>query len=213
MRFVISLLARLELGVFLFCDRKREEAAALGLDKLAQQLERHAAQELGHHIQLLELIGVAPSAKKFKWAKQYSSGIHSTYDPSKTVDSAWCPEGISRRYLSVRVWLRGQRACDLIWEDAIAFMCVGEQASEAFYSRMSKIVPSEYSATFERISQDEKTHQSQLYSSLKKISSIDSQQLLAKWRRRGYQALMFVPIDFAIAVMKWAWHRLIHRIR
>ena len=111
MVWMLTLLARLELGVFLFCDRKRAEAEAAGNTDLTEALRLHAAQELGHHGQLRRLLNAEYT--QLSWARQYALAVREkTLKDKKYSEGArvWGAEGISQRYLSTRVWFSGQRA-------------------------------------------------------------------------------------------------------
>lgn len=203
MNKLLWLLARLELGVFLFCDRKRAQAEAEGLTELAAALRRQAAQELGHHGQLRRLAG-AESYKKLRWAKAYGETIRAPTGEPQAVDPDWCPEGISRRYLSARVWFAGQRACDLDWPDAIALMCVGEAAAAAFYRVLSWLVVSPYREAFRQIARDEQGHQGELAGVL---GELGAQGRLWPWRWRGWCAIAVVPVDLAQMWLRWGRRR------
>ncbi|MGI8933954.1 MAG: hypothetical protein ACR2FS_07760 [Phormidesmis sp.] len=202
---LIRLLARLELGIFLFCDRKRAQAEAAGMSSLAEALQLQAAQELGHHGQLRRLAGDERYGK-LKWAKTYAKAIREQAG-EQAVDPDWCPEGISRRYLSARVWFAGQRACDLDWPDAIALMCVGEAAAAAFYRVLGWLSPMPYRAVFRRIASDEQGHQSELAEVLREMVGESASRWLWRWRWRGVCAIAVVPVDLAQMWLRWGRRR------
>lgn len=206
---LIRLLARLEYGVFLFCDRKRADAEAAGYVDLAAALKLQAAQELGHHSQMRRLAGDFGYSSQPSWAKSYSALIHSAERVPKPLSrqNDWTPEGISRRYVSTRIWFGGQRACDLDWENAIALMAVGEAAAAWFYRLLSWLAPALYREVFRSIADDEAKHQDGLHRALVSTAGEDAEALLWRWRWRGCLALTAVPFDFAVTGLRWVRRR------
>lgn len=196
-KWLIKLLARLEYGVYIYCQHKQRQAESEGKTELAKALSLHAAQELGHHNILKSLID--SEHKKTYAAKGYSAYVHghpTNYQVSG--DSFLAPEGISRRYLISRIAFEGGKAKELDWPNSLAMMAVGESLARKFYRALSAFVltPSDYWPAFADIANDEADHCAQLIDHLTRaVSPEQVYELTEQWRKRAKKALLFLPLE------------------
>ncbi|MEH2456966.1 hypothetical protein [Nostoc sp.] len=201
----LSLLKKLEIGVFFFCWRSHREAKLLPTHygNLPEQLKEQAISEYGHaqvFCQLtgskLNMSGAGLMSREEKAAFDWGCVDWDTSGESYQVD------GMSTKYLSAKMFFSFRTANSYGWRDRLAFMYVLEDFQSLFYTQLLKFVPVEVKDKLQSIVDDELNHAIQLYGSLFVISNGTRhvQSLLSCWQIRKYLALAFVPVDAFLLV-------------
>lgn len=201
----LSLLKRLEIGVFFFCWRCYLEARNLPgcYGRLDDNLKEQALSEYNHaqvFCQItgskLNMSGVGLMNREEKQAFNWSFVEWDSSNESYQVD------GMSTRYLSSKVFFGFRTANSYDWENRIAFMCILEDFQHCFYKQLVRFVPPEIQEKLAPIIEDELTHAINLHASLWMISGVNrSSNLLLTWQIRKYLAMICIPID----TVRFAW--------
>jgi hypothetical protein len=205
----LSLLKKLEIGVFFFCWRCYLEARNLpsGYGRLDENLKEQALSEYSHaqiFCQLtgskLNMSGAGLMSREEKAAFDWGCVNWDSNGESYQVD------GMSTRYLSAKIFFGFRTANSYDWENRLAFMCVLEDFQHCFYKQLLRFVPSEVQEKLSPLSEDELTHAINLHASLWLISGVKrSSYLLFIWQIRKYLALICIPFDalrFALGNLK-----------
>jgi|GEM_PF-3592850 len=228
----LRLLAKLEYGLAAFCSKLKDQASEEGLVYLETMLCQHQKEEYNHGL-MLSTCGdgknrISPDrvGATGRWvkilkdqenltAKNITNNIPATIQ-TKTIewDSIKYPgeklkgvfesfDGISFRYLALRLLFRNQPASSYSWIDKLAFMSVLEEATGAFYRRLMNVDDAGLSAIAAKIAGDEFNHANYLVIALNAItnSSEETQKAIQKWRDRIYWSkfgLIFDVIKFVV---------------
>ena len=105
-------------------------------------------------------------------------------------------DGLSKRYLSLRILFKGQSASHYDWCDRLAFMHLLEIETQKFYKVLADSKCSEpLRAITLRIVEDEKGHSTYLKDLLSQIPGADSDSDLEKWRDRLFWAKIGLLFD------------------
>lgn len=209
-KLFLRTLIKLEYGVSAFCSKISAEAYNQGYFNLSSLLETHAKEENKHGLMLGAL---ADGQNKIllrgtgRWLsfKNVHTGIElaTLPEPSTPGKVIFMPEknilgifqnldGLSQRYLSLRLLFRGKKAADFDWCDRIAFMCALEHISQQFYAKLADIADEPLKAIALQISQDELEHSDYLKYTLTSMSNLPSQDI-KKWEGRiGWSMLGLV---------------------
>ncbi|HYX14760.1 MAG TPA: hypothetical protein VE944_10405 [Nostoc sp.] len=195
----LSLLKKLEIGVFFFCWRCYLEARSLPAyyGRLDENLKEQAVSEYNHaqvFCQLtgskLNMSGAGLMSREEKQAWEWSFVKWDSSNESYQVD------GMSTRYLSARIFFGFRTANSYDWCDRLAFMCVLEDFQHCFYKQLAFFVPPEVQEKLLPIIEDELTHAINLHACLWLIAGVKrSSHLLLIWQIRKYLALICIPVD------------------
>ncbi|MEH1780232.1 MAG: hypothetical protein V7L26_14140 [Nostoc sp.] len=204
----LSLLKRLEIGVFFYCWRRHLEARNLPgyYGRLDENLKEQALSEYNHaqvFCQLtgskLNMSGAGLMSREEKAAFDWGCVNWDSSGESYQVD------GMSTRYLSAKIFFGFRTANSYNWENRLAFMCVLEDFQHCFYKQLLRFVTPEVQEKLAPIIQDELTHAINLHDSLWFISGVRrSSNLLLIWHTRKYLALICIPFDalrFALGIL------------
>lgn len=196
----LVLLKRLELGVFFFCWREAIAAIESGDTKLGGILYAQAESEF-HHAQSfaaltggkLEISANGLFDREYKEAFKWSQV---EWDSSESFRA----DGISRKYLSARIFFKGQTANSFMWQDKLAFMAILETFQAHFYKKLLRFLPPHEATPLISICGEEEDHSLELRSVLTERAGIFSAaDLMLKWKRQLYLGLLFTPIDLIFA--------------
>ncbi|MCC5618825.1 ferritin-like domain-containing protein [Nostoc sp. CHAB 5836] len=198
----IRLLAKLEYGVAIFCFK----LAAIALEEhrynLAKLLQEHARDEQRHGKMLSSLSGdKIKLSETGQWIELYQNQelkvIKNTDEETKVLQGVYYSgqfenlDGISKRYLSLRILFQGKSAIDYPWEDRFAFMQILEEGTGKLYKALSKVASTEsLRAIASQIAQDEVNHQDYLWH-----ASYDWYPDLIKWESRVGWAMWGLAVD------------------
>ena len=190
----ITLLKRLEIGVFLFCWRTAIQAEVEDKSELAKILREQAESEY-HHAQTFCTF----TDNKFKWSvtKLFNNPDRSlswgqVWDTSET----FVADGLSRKYLSARIFFGDRYAKDFDWEDKLAFMAVLESYQACFYKKLLHFLPDSEIEPILTIYRQEAEHSATLVTALSEmVGMFVATDLMTKWKRRLYLALPFILLD------------------
>lgn len=194
----LKLLSKLEFGVYIFCKKLAEEAYSQNYENLANQLLLHAKDEKKH----ANLIAIFNNTRiKLKntgrWASFYSISTGEELAPfpdidenegtkifyQNTIGKFQSFDGMSKRYLALRVLFNGKKASDLDWCDRIAFMHVLETGTSEFYKQLAMQTQGKLSAIASEISEDEIGHSEKLKLFLGNFTLFPHQEI-DKWESR-----------------------------
>jgi hypothetical protein len=184
-KIILRFLTKLEYGVSIFCYKLAVKARTQNKECLANCLMEHGNDELKHG----KMLGCVSDGKNFikkntdwgRWIPDLSK--HENFD------------GISRRYLSARLFFMNKKAIYYDWVDRLAFMYVLEKLTNSFYITLSATEISEpLKAIAAQIAEDEQSHSDYLLEELKKITD-KPQHYVKKWERRANFAIIGVVID------------------
>lgn len=189
---LFNILRKLELGVFYFCWRKYDQAKTEGRP-FSLSLELQSKAEYRHAQTFSAFCGRSipePIAKAFERPPAWG-----TLDFDNEVFQV---DGISQKYLTAKIFFRGNKAKDLGWGDCLAMMAVLEKLQLYFYSELIDNLSNNFQKILERIALEEMLHGMQLEQELR-IHFPHYKLLLIKWHLRKYCALLFLPFDV------WRW--------
>ncbi len=198
----LSLLKKLEIGVFFFCWRCCRESSDSELHEL---LKKQAISEYDHaqiFSQLtggkLQMTGMGLMSREEKQAFKWSNV---SWDSS---GESYQADGISTGYLSAKIFFGFQTANSYDWSDRLAFMYVLEEFQSQFYQQLLQFVPLEVQSKLIAITEDEQNHAINLLTVLESMSQ-DRQKLILKWNTRKYLALLLVPFDALWLTIKFVF--------
>ncbi|MFN6538110.1 MAG: hypothetical protein RM021_017430 [Nostoc sp. EkiNYC01] len=206
----LTLLKKLEVGVFFFCWRSHREAKAMPFyqarlyGSLADSLKEQAISEYSHaqvFCQLtgskLNMSGAGLMSREEKAAFDWGCVNWDSSGESYQVD------GMSTRYLSGKIFFGFRTANSYDWCDRLAFMYVLEEFQSLFYKHLLKFVGEEIQQQLSQIAEHEESHAIQLYALLWSIAGVERrQQLIFWWQVRKYLGLFCCPIDALLYLLK-----------
>lgn len=205
----IRLLAKLEYGVCACLVNLSKQATADGYPNLSKMLRSHAAEERNHGKMLATLIDGKQRIElkdNGRWLSLFKDGKETANHPEegkgkviswdKSVGIFDNLDGISQRYLALRMLLQGKKIEQLSWGDRLACMHVLERGTLQFYLALaeSSSAPIELRAIAVKIAEEEKGHGDYLRGTTKKEN-------ILKWRSRVKWANLGLIWDF------WKWTR------
>lgn len=212
----LRLLAKLEYGVAACLANLSIDAEKSNYPGLAAQLRSHCLEERNHGKMLATL---ADGKDKIKlkengtWIYLEEKGTEpvnnfNKFDnPSKSkilTGEEYCGifenlDGISQRYLGLKLFLRGQKVADMSWCDRIACMVVLEESTLGFYNELASSSASDNIRVIAmKIAGEEASHANALKYSLYHFT-LFPQYSLDKWRSRLFFAQFGLLWDF------WKW--------
>jgi hypothetical protein len=210
----LRLLAKIEFGVSIFCKKLAAAASVENKPNLAALLQSHAKEEEKHGKMLASL---ADGNERFhhEGSGRFISIVRPNGDELRRNqdleaqgkilewDSVNLPgerlqglfenfDGLSKRYLSLRLLFGNRSAFDYSWDDRLAFMCVLEQSAQQFYGHLanSQRASEPLRAIASQIALDELDHADYL-KSLLLYHNTD----IEKWRDRLWLASWGLVID------------------
>lgn len=210
-REFLRLIAKLEYGVSIFCLKMSERAECEGHYNLANLLKKHSEEEKKHGIMLAAL---ADGQKKLKlsgngrWTtlKNLDTGEEIAQFPDMEEGTKIFLkdknllgifqnlDGISQRYLSLKILFRGLRAEDFEWTDTLAFMAALETVTKRFYSKLAEVTEAPISTIAKQISEDESQHSEYLKIVLSQFTPLPEVEI-SKWRARIRWASLGLIVD------------------
>jgi hypothetical protein len=217
---LIRLLAKLEFGVSIFLKKNVQQAEIDWKNGLALQLKKHSLEEKRHGDMLLALVDGNSRAKLEEQTGFFLSMIRESdnkelmKNPLKqnsktkkvTWESAYYPgdkltgnflnlDGLSKRYLSLRIFFGGKKAEDFDWENKLAYMIVLERVNTDFYKAISRVYKgSKFGAIATKILEEEDSHILYLSNCLASITH-DPQFVIDKWQGRLVCAYLGLTVD------------------
>lgn len=211
----LRLLAKVEFGISVFCKKLAATALAEGnKSNLAAQLESHAKQDEKHGKMLASLVDgnerfhhegtgrfisiVRPSGEELRSnAEIEAEGKDLEWDsvifPGERLIGIFENfDGLSKRYLSMRLLFGNRSAFDYPWDDRLAFMCVLEQQAQHFYEHLAinQHASPALRAIASQIALDEVEHADYLKHSLFHYNGD-----IEKWRDRMWLASLGLIVD------------------
>ncbi|MBD2771184.1 hypothetical protein [Iningainema tapete] len=192
----LSLLKKLEVGVFFFCWRQALQAQAEGNSTLNLILKEQAESEYHHAQAFCTLTGskLELSADKLFNRESKNAQIWSTvnWDASESFQA----DGLSRKYYSAKAFFGGHQARDFSWENKLAFMTVLESFQACFYRKLLQFLPLKVGRSLLAICNEEANHSITLRMALAKMTdSSTATKLMRKWKQRLYLGLLILPLD------------------
>ncbi|PHJ69230.1 hypothetical protein VF14_03645 [Nostoc linckia z18] len=210
----LTLLKKLEVGVFFFCWRCHREAKAMPFHQarlygdldLADILKEQALSEYGHAQVFCQLTG---SKLNMSGAGLMSREEKAAFDWGcvnwDSSGESYQADGMSTRYLSAKIFFGFRTANSYDWRDRIAFMYVLEEFQSCFYKQLLKFVPGEVQKELVPIADCEEAHAINLYALLWNLAGVEGRQkLVFWWRVRKYLGLICCPIDALYYLIKHA---------
>ncbi|MEH2067923.1 MAG: hypothetical protein V7K47_07105 [Nostoc sp.] len=202
----LTLLKKLEVGVFFFCWRSHREAKAMPAHQarlcgsLADTLKEQALSEYNHaqvFCQLtgskLNMSGAGLMSREEKAAFDWGCVNWDSSGESYQVD------GMSTRYLAAKIFFGFRTANSYDWCDRLAFMYVLEELQALFYKHLLRFVEPEVREQLALIAEHEETHAINLSGLLWGIKGVGgSAKVVFWWQVRKYLAMTLLPIDTAI---------------
>lgn len=217
---LLRLLAKLEYGVAIFCFKLADKAKKEKHENLATLLKEHGDSEVkhgkmlasladkGNRITLTEETGRWTSVTRISTGQQLARPNPELTAQGKEIswDSINFPgerlqgtfenfDGLSKRYLSLRLFFRNKSAYEYPWNDKLALMHILEQSTREFYQAISKQSnDTTIQAIATQIATDEDNHAHYLYQSLKWFSYFPDHDI-QKWQSRFHLAIWGLVID------------------
>ena len=177
----ILIFKRLELGVSFFCMEKY---------KLTQDdyfLEQ-SKQEFNHSKVFDSILN--PDNPRYRYPQNFNNTFRKDNHGTYHVD------GISKRYLSTRLFFLGKSAGEFDLNNSLAFMGVLERFQYLVYREVLNFIPSEYAPYFESITNDEKEHSDKL------LDKVEGRFLILKWNIRLIFSFPIILVDLLIFKFK-----------
>lgn len=216
----VRLLAKLEYGVSAALNNLARDAEKSNYPNLASMLRTHSAEELNHGRMLAtwcdgkSSIRLKESGRWLSWKN--STGLELARFPESKAGKKMVfnkggeeyigifenLDGISRRYISLRIFLKGKKIIDLPWKDRLACMLALEAQTRALYVELSKSqAPQSLRAIFSKIASEEDSHSNYLESVLRDFAPCPGQEV-DKWRSRIKLASLGLIYDFMKFLME-----------
>lgn len=206
----IRLLAKLEYGVSACLSNLAIAAQADNYPNLNKQLLGHAAEERNHGRMLATL---ADGKRRInlkgngRWLSLRIGGEEKSNHPEEGDGKLIIFEtgngifdnldGISQRYLALKVFLKGKKMSELPWSDRLACMAVLEEGTLGFYNELSSCegIPNYIRVVAMKISGEEAGHANYLKYMLPQFTPTPSLEM-QKWRDRLFWAKLALIWDF-----------------
>ncbi|MBD2364521.1 hypothetical protein H6G36_25665 [Anabaena minutissima FACHB-250] len=211
---LIKTLSNIEFGVSTFCEKLSVAATKDNYPNLAKLLLKHSQEEHKHGKMLSSLadgklrLPVKNNGRFLSLVRNEEEtvelGNFSRQDGKQLEwDSATHPgqkvvaifenlDGLSKRYISLRILFKNKSAFDYGWGDRLAFMQALESETCKFYQALSQSNCSEkLKAIASQITQDELGHSNYLSSLLYSFPDTD----LEKWEERLFWAKLGLIFD------------------
>jgi rubrerythrin len=215
-RRLLRELGRIEFGVAVFCRKLSIQAKSQGDTNLADMLLKHANSEERHGKMLgsladgsarlrldagngmwveIKLEGETDLIKPIESDRCFHQlSWNSTRYPGKRIFAKMEHfDGISQRYLALRILFDGKKPESLSWKDKLAFMAVLEDGTRSFYMELAK-QPGALGAIASQIAEDEEHHANYLKSAVGQFSSCPLEEI-RHWQKRVAIASIFVLFD------------------
>jgi hypothetical protein len=219
----LRLLAEIEFGVAIFCFKLQEQARKQFLHNLATMLEAHGNEENKHGKMLAACADGVERITRTEtghWLSIIRPNGENIAKPSKSNPSsgkaiAWDSikfpgerllgvfknfDGISKRYLSARIFFGNQSASDYPMCDKLAFMYILEEETTKFYRQMSEVEDERLKAIALQITGDEFNHANYLKLALANFDPMP-EAAIDKWRDRLWWAKWGLVVD----LIKFLW--------
>jgi hypothetical protein len=209
----IRLLAKLEYGVSAFLENLASCAEDENYPHLANQLKNHASEERNHGKMLATLVDGKQRIElrnNGRWKTLIKDGVELANHPESgdgrliVFDEGYGIfdnlDGISQRYLGLRMLLKGQKLVDLDWQSRIAVMAVLEESTLSFYNQLSVSpnIPNEVRLVAVKIAGQEAEHGNYLKYVLPQFTYLPEMEI-EKWQARLLWASWGLMWDF------WRW--------
>jgi hypothetical protein len=210
----IRLLAKLEYGVSACLLNLSKEAEKDGYYNLAKMLRSHSSEERNHGRMLATLVDGKhriEAKENGRWLSLKKDGDEIAKHPEdgegkivtwgNTVGIFDNLDGISQRYLALRMLFKGKKIQELSWSDRLACMHVLEEGTLAFYNELSSFeTPYKLKMTAIKIAGEEAGHSNYLKYTLSHFADAPDAEI-SKWRSRIFLASFGLIWDF------WKWTR------
>jgi hypothetical protein len=207
----LRFLALLEYGVSIFCLKMSERARLQGHFNLAKLLSQHSVQEHKHGVMLASLADgknkIKPSGNgRWLTLKKVDTGEELARFPDKGEGTeVFLPnqnllgvfqnlDGLSQRYLSLKILFLGKKAEDFEWTDTLAFMSALETVTKRFYTQLALSTEAPLSTIAQQISEDESQHSEYLKICLSQFTHFPEVEI-DRWRARIRWATIGLVID------------------
>ncbi|KYC42057.1 hypothetical protein WA1_18825 [Scytonema hofmannii PCC 7110] len=217
----LRLLAKLEFGVAIFCEKLSRMAHEEGYYNLSKMLAEHAKQEEKHGRMLSSLVDgcdrISLNGQTGHWfhlkrsngqdilktrnnrdskAEVATLSWDSVAYPGERIEGEYeALDGISQRYFSLRLLFGGHKPADFSWADRLAFMHCLELRTKEFYEMLSTQSKLEtLRAISSQIAIDEKEHGDYLKYALTSFSELPASHI-EKWQFRLYCSLWGLLVD------------------
>lgn len=216
----VRLLAKLEYGVSSALNNLACDADKSNYPNLAAMLRAHSSEEFNHGRMLAtwcdgkNSIRARGAGRLLSWKNsagvelarfpEEKEGIKIIFDKDGEQYTGIFEnlDGISQRYLSLRIFFRGKKIIELPWKDRLACMLALEAQTRALYVELSKSpCPQELRAIFSKIAQEESSHSDYLESVLRDFSPCPNQEV-DRWRSRMNLASLGLIYDFGKFLME-----------
>lgn len=213
----LRLLAKLEYGVSIFCLKMSERARNEEHFNLAKLLSQHSEQENKHGLMLASLADgknkIKPSGNgRWLTLKKVDTGEELARFPDKGEGTeVFLPnqkllgvfqnlDGLSQRYLSLKILFLNKKAEDFEWTDTLAFMSALETITKRFYSRLAEVAEAPLSTIAQQISEDESQHSEYLKISLSQFAPLPEVEI-DRWRAR----IRWASIGLIFDAWRYLW--------
>ncbi len=193
----LRLLKRLEMGVFFFCWRQAIAARSEGRTDLSEVLKQQAESEYHHAQTFCSISGNKLILRVHELFKREISSNSANWSKVKWDNSEqFSADGLSRKYLSARIFFSDRYAKDFDWEDKLAFMAVLESFQACFYKKLLHFLPGSEIEPILTIYRQEAEHSATLVTALSEmVGMFVARDLMVKWKCRLYLALPFILLD------------------
>lgn len=216
----VRLLAKLEYGVSSALNNLAEDADKSNYPNLAAMLRAHSSEEFNHGRMLAtwcdgkNSIRLRGAGRMLSWKN--SAGVELARFPESKKGTKIVLDkegeqyigifenldGISQRYLALKIFLRGKKIIELPWKDRLACMLALEGGTRALYVELSKLkMPESLRAIFSKIAQEESSHSDYLESVLRDFVPCPSQEV-DRWKGRISLASLGLIYDFGKFLME-----------
>ncbi len=210
----LRLLSKIEFGISIFLKKLAIAAQEGNKSNLATLLESHSKEDEKHGKMLASLADgnerfhqegtgrfisiVRPNGEELrKNLEQEAEGKILEWDsvnlPGEKLTGVFENfDGLSKRYLSMRLLFGGKSAFDYSWDDRLAFMCVLEQQAQQFYEALAnnQRASQALKAIAAQIALDEVEHADYLKRLLFQYNAD-----IEKWRDRLWLASLGLIVD------------------
>lgn len=192
-RWLMRMLAEVEFGVGLACERQAKRARADGKPGIAEHLHRHALDEFGHAGILYRELGEKPPVVINQSVQQ---GYDSEIDFGDGLLTPKKYGGLAHRLAIFRAFFGGQSLSEMDWPNTLAAMAILETTAEAFYERLEEVAQGRLKEIAHQLRGDERHHASYLRRFLAGSLNHDYNRAhlyLVAWNDRKTRAIAALP--------------------
>lgn len=192
--WLMGVLAEVEFGVGLACERQAKRAEREGFPSLAKSLHKQALEEFGHAGILYRELNKKPPVTINTSVQQDSDSEIDFGDGLLTPPKKY--GGLAHRFAVFRAFFGDRSLSEMDWPNTLAAMAILETTAEAFYERLEETSEGRLKEIARQLRGDEQGHATKLRRTLGWALGHDYDRAhlyLVAWNDRKTRAIAALP--------------------